>query len=113
MMASPDELWLTDFGAPFPGEPAHFRPALVVGPVDMFGSTFPFAIVVPMTTTHRGLSLHVEIEPDDENGLDAVSYAQCELMRSISRKRLITRLGVVDRTTSHSVERVLRTLLGY
>ena len=29
-MASPNELWLTDFGAPYPGKPAHFRPALVV-----------------------------------------------------------------------------------
>lgn len=113
MMASPNELWLTDFGAPFPGEPANFRPALVVGPADVFGSSIPFVIVVPTTTTHRGLSLHVEIEPNHDNGLDAVSYAQCELVRSINNKRLIARLGVVDSSISHAVERVLRALLGY
>ncbi len=113
MMASPNDLWLTDFGAPFPGEPANFRPALVVGPVALFDSSIPFVIVVPITTTQRGLSLHVEIEPNHDNGLDAVSYAQCELVRSINRKRLITRLGAVDASTSHAVERVLRALLGY
>ena len=61
-MASVDDLWLVDFGTPFPGEPASHRPALVVGPPETFGPSFPFVIVTPLTTTHRGLSLHVEVE---------------------------------------------------
>ena len=112
-MASPNELWLTDFGAPYPGEPANFRPALVVGPADIFGGALPFVLVVPTTTTRRGISLHIEIEPTADNGLDSVSYAQCELVRSVNQRRLVTRLGVLDSTTSHAVEKVLRTLLGY
>jgi mRNA interferase MazF len=112
-MASPDEIWLTDFGDPFPGEPSNHRPALVLGPPDTFGSDFPFAIVAPMTTTRRGLSLHVEVEPNAENGLDEVSYVQCELLRSINRRRLRVRLGVIDRSSAAAVEVITRTLLGY
>ena len=41
-MASVDELWLTDFGDPYPGEPASFRPALILGPPSSFGATFPY-----------------------------------------------------------------------
>ena len=109
-MASVDELWLTDFGEPFPGEPSSHRPALVVGPPDTFGPDFPFALVVPLTSTRRGLSLHIEIEATADNGLDLTSYAQCELVRSINRRRLVHRLGVADLATGTAVRRVLGVL---
>ncbi|WP_428118908.1 type II toxin-antitoxin system PemK/MazF family toxin [Candidatus Poriferisodalis sp.] len=60
-MASIDELWLADFGTPYPSEPSGRRPALVLGPPDFFGSEFPIAFVAPLTTTYRGLDLHVEV----------------------------------------------------
>jgi mRNA interferase MazF len=113
VMASPGEIWLTDFGDPFPGEPSSFRPALVIGPIEAFGSNFPFVVVAPMTTTRRGLSLHIEVDVSADNGLDDTSYVQCELHRSISRRRLVSRLGVVDPATSAGVARVIRSLLGY
>jgi mRNA interferase MazF len=110
-MASADELWLVDFGDPFPGEPARHRPALVVGPPDGFGPDFPFVIVCPLTTSHRGLSLHIEIEASASTGLDDTSYVQGELLRSTSHRRLVHRLGIVDRSTSAHVRDVLRILL--
>jgi mRNA interferase MazF len=112
-MASPDELWLVDFGDPFPGEPAHHRPALVIGPPDMFGAEFPFVIVCPLTTSRRGLSLHVEVDPTDTTGLHSTSYVQCELVRSVSRRRLVRQLGAINIATSNQVERVLRALLAH
>jgi mRNA interferase MazF len=113
MTASVDELWLTDFGQPFPGEPAHHRPALVLGPPDLFGADFPFVIVCPLTSRWRGLSLHVEVEASAATGLDDVSYVQCELLRSISRRRLIHRLGRVSLEVRRAVDEVVRTLLDH
>lgn len=110
-MALVDELWLVDFGEPYPGEPAAHRPALVVGPPNTFGQTFPFAIVAPLTTTNRDLSLHVEIEPSPTTGLSDASYVQCELIRSINRNRLVHRLGSVEGGSSAQVADVLRVLL--
>lgn len=112
-MASVDDLWLIDFGDPFPGEPAHHRPALVLGPPDTFGPDFPFVLVAPLTSTRRGLSLHVEVEPTPANGLDGTSYVQCELVRSVNRRRLVHRFGVVDLVTKERVGDVVKTLLGY
>ncbi|MDZ7679206.1 MAG: type II toxin-antitoxin system PemK/MazF family toxin [Acidimicrobiales bacterium] len=112
-MASPDDLWLVDFGDPFPGKPAHHRPAMVLGPPATFGANFPFVIVCPLSSTPRGLSLHVEVEPDTATGLDAVSYVQCELLRSINRRRLLHQLGVVDGGASREVSRIVRTLLNH
>lgn len=112
-MASIDDLWLVDFGEPYPGEPAAQRPALLIGPPDTFGPGFPFVIVTPLTTSRRGLSLHIELEPTNENGLDETSYIQCELLRSIHRKRLVHQLGTIDADTSLRVSGVVKTLLSY
>jgi mRNA interferase MazF len=107
------ELWLVDFGEPYPGEPAARRPALVVGPPDTFGARFPFAILVPLTTTRRGLSLHVEVEATPETGLPTTSYVQCELIRSVNRRRLVHRLGTLGVDQQHEVATVVRTLLDF
>jgi mRNA interferase MazF len=112
-MASVDDVWLVDFGEPFPAEPAHHRPAVVLGPPDTFGPDFPFVIVCPMTTTRRGLALHVEVEPGHTTGLDDTSYVQCELLRSINRRRLVHRLGAIDSETSQRVDSIVRTLLNH
>lgn len=112
-MASVDDLWLVDFGEPYPGEPARHRPALVLGPLDTFGPDFPFVIVTPLTTTRRGLSLHVEVEATQDTGLDDTSYIQCELIRSINRRRLLHRLGAIDLPTSQHVTDIIKTLLNH
>ena len=112
-MASVDDLWLTDFGGPYPGEPASHRPALVIGPPDSFGPGFPFVIVAPMTTSQRGLSLHIEVEATADTGLDDTSYIQCELIRSINRNRLIHRLGTIGPEVSSQVAAVIKTLLNH
>lgn len=112
-MASPDEIWLTDFGQPYPGEPAAHRPAVVVGPPDTFGAAFPFVILVPLTTRRRALSIHIKVETSESTGLDDTSYAQCELIRSVNRRRLVHQLGVLDAHASHGITSVLRTLLNH
>ena len=109
-MASVDEVWLVDFGEPFPAEPAHRRPALIIGPPDTFGPDFPVVIVCPLTTNRRGLSLHVEVEPSSATGLSETSYVQSELIRSVNRQRLARRLGEIDPITSHRVHDIVSML---
>lgn len=107
-----DDVWLVDFGVPYPSEPALHRPAVVVGPTAGWGA-LPVVIVVPLTTTRRGLSFHVEVEPDDQNGLGEPSYAQCEAIRSIGSRRLVHRMGSVGWEVSDAIEVGVRDLLGY
>ncbi|MCY3961406.1 MAG: type II toxin-antitoxin system PemK/MazF family toxin [bacterium] len=118
-MASVDELWLIDFGERHPGEPGSIRPALVIGPSPIFSQPdqsdieLPFIVVVPLTTTYRGLPFHVELEATQFNGLSETSFVQCELIRSVNRKRLIHRLGILEPDPSHQVAAVIKTLLNY
>ena len=79
---------------------------------DHFGPSFPFVIVVACTTTDRGLSLNHQLEPNEQNGLDVMTFAQCEQVRSINRRRLVHRLGAIDPLDAERVHEIVQMLLG-
>lgn len=54
----------------------------------------------------------MEIDPAD-SGLDEVSYAKCEDVKSVSDRRLVARLGVVDDAAHFGITRALRFLLEF
>lgn len=104
------EIWLVELGIPVGREQAGRRPALVVSTDGLNEGPSGVVIVVPLTTTPRRVSSHVEIDPDT-SGLAEVSYAKCEDVRSISDERLVARLGVAPPEAVFAVGGVLRLLL--
>jgi mRNA interferase MazF len=110
-MAHRGEVWLVDFGEPIGHEQGYRRPAVVIS-VDRFNrSRAELAVVLPITSTRRGLPSHIEIEAG-ESGLDHTSYAKTEDIKSVSTQRLIRRLGLVPADRLDRAEHALRLLLG-
>lgn len=104
------EIWMVDFGEPVGHEQGYRRPALVVS-ADRFNATrAELVIVVPLTRTRRGLPSHVEIKPG-VSGLADPSYAKAEDIKSVSTRRLVHRLGIVDTAEMRQISRVLAWLL--
>jgi mRNA interferase MazF len=106
------EIWLVDFGEPVGREQSGSRPAVVVSSDMLNDSRAGVVIVVPLTTTYRGLPSHVEIDRGG-SGLDDVSYAKCEDLKSISEQRLTGRLGAAGDEALFQVTRALRFLLDF
>lgn len=104
------EVWLIDFGEPVGREQSGRRPAVVVSADPLNESRAGIVIVVPTTTTPRGLPSHSEIEPG-ASGLDDLSYAKCEDIKSVSEQRLIAQLGSVPETVMFMIGRAVRFLL--
>lgn len=104
------EVWLLDFGDPVGREQAGRRPAVIVSSDLLNDSRAGVVVVVPITTTYRGLPSHIEID-EDGSGLNEISYAKCEDVKSVSEQRLIARLGAVDQQTIFQIGRALRLLL--
>lgn len=105
------DVWIVDFGEPIGHEQGYRRPAVVMS-VDRFNrSRAELAVVIPITTTRRGLPSHIEIDPGT-SGLDHTSYAKTEDVKSVSTRRLTRRLGTIPLETTHHIERALRLLLG-
>jgi mRNA interferase MazF len=106
------EIWLVDFGEPVGREQAGRRPAVVVSADRLNESAAGVVIVVPCTTTYRGLPSHVELDPET-SGLDAVSYAKCEDVKSVSDRRLLTRFGMANDEAFFAITRALQFLLDF
>jgi len=104
------EVWLVGFGKPVGREQAGLRPAVVVSADGLNEGPAGVVMVVPVTSARRGLPSHIEIDHPD-SGLDQISYAKCEDLKSISDGRLMHRLGVVEAGVMVEIERVLRYLL--
>ncbi len=112
-MADPSrgEIWLTNLNPARGHEQAGQGPVLVIsedifnkGPADL-------VIVLPITSTHRGVPSHVPIKPP-EGGVKNSSVILCEAVRSIAKERLLRRWGKVYLSTLVAVEDRLRILMG-
>jgi mRNA interferase MazF len=103
------EVWFVDLNPVVGREQAGRRPAIVVS-VDQLG-TGPsgLCIVVPLTTTERPNPLYIELTPP-EGGVKERCWAMPEMVRSISRGRLVERWGKVRPGTLHDVVGRVRLL---
>jgi mRNA interferase MazF len=104
------EVWFVDLDPIIGREQAGRRPAVVVS-VDQLGAgASGLCIVVPITTTERPNPLYIEIAPP-EGGLREHSWAMPEMVRSISRRRLVDRWGTVRAHTLEAVVSRVRLLM--
>lgn len=112
MTLNRSELWLADLGPPLGDEQGGRRPVLVISGEGHNSSGLGVIVVVPLTTRRRGWNTHVEVATGG-TGLDRISWAKCEDIRSVSDQRMIRRLGSAPETVLAEVERVLRHLLEF
>jgi len=104
------EVWLADLNPTRGHEQSGRRPVLVVSE-DLFNrGPAGLAVVLPMTSTVRGVPSRLPIAPP-EGGVRNRSAVLCEGILSVSVERLVVRWGAVDRRTMEAVEDRLRILL--
>lgn len=105
------QVWLLDLNPTRGHEQAGTRPGLVVS-VDPFNQTpLGLVVVVPVTSKTKESPLHVRIDPP-EGGLEHISFAKCEDVRSVALERLIRPFGRVTPAVMRQVDDRLRLILG-
>jgi len=93
-------------------EQAGRRPALIVTANLFNASPAGLVAVLPITSKHRALPSRVRVTPP-EGGLSMESWIITEQARTVSKKRLVSRLGSVAPSTIEAVETSLRFLLDH
>lgn len=90
------EIWLLDWSPSRGSEQAGFRPALIFQ-TDSANSNprYPNTIVLAVSTKGKTVPFHIEMKPDSINGLSEISFIKCEQILTVSKERLVRKLGVV------------------
>jgi mRNA interferase MazF len=105
------ELWTASLDPTRGREQAGWRPVLVISRDSFNRGPSGLVVVLPVTSTRRGVPLHVEVDPP-EAGLRAPSAILCDQVRTLTRARLGPHaLGRVSEETLAAVEDRLRILL--
>ena len=100
-----------DLGLP-EGREAGFRhPAILVTAQRILDAEPSVVHVVPLTTTIRTFHSEIVIEPDSLNGLDRVSAAQCQHLRAISPRRILTIRGNIGAVTLGQIRETVAVIL--
>lgn len=104
------EIWIVDLEPVMGHEQAGRRPALVFSADAFNASPAELVVVLPITSKPRKLPSRIRIVPP-EGGLRVESWVICEQVRTVSKRRLSSRLGTVTPATMRSVSDVVRLLL--
>lgn len=84
------------------------RPVIIVSDTDD-----DIAIIIPFTTNFQSLQFPntIEIEPSDQNGLEAASVALVFQIRAIDERRIHRKIGVLEKSHLKSVDEKIRDIL--
>ena len=105
------EIWLVKLDPTVGREQAGTRPGLIVSANGLNWSPSDLVIIVPLTTKQHNIIFHVAVGAAD-SGLGRDSFATCEDVRSVSRERLLKKVGRISPDCIAQVEYRLRVLLG-
>lgn len=105
------DVWQVDFVPARGHEQDGVRPAAIVS-VDLFSNgPADLVAVLPITKRDRGIAVHVRVAPP-EGGLSLPSVIQCDQVVTVSRGRMLKRLGSLTPETMREVNDRLSLILG-
>ncbi|MFH1653197.1 MAG: type II toxin-antitoxin system PemK/MazF family toxin [Pseudomonadota bacterium] len=105
------ETWWVNLNPPGKGKEIHGkRPALIISEDEINNCPADLVIVLPITTTFRNIPSHIKVDPPD-GGFKKTSYVKCDQIRTISKKRLIDKIGKISEETMSEIEYVLKIIL--
>jgi mRNA interferase MazF len=88
------EIWYADLNPVRGSEQQGFRPVVIISG-NMLNQYLPVVIVCPLTSKIKNYKGNIILKPDDENGLTEPSEIMIFHIRSISKERLIRKIGVI------------------
>jgi len=106
------EIWLVDWSPGRGSEQQGVRPALVVQTdAANLNLKYPNTIVVTISTKGRPVPFHIRVNPSSKNGLREISYIKAEQLLTISKERLIKRIGILEDEIMMQVENAIKLVL--
>jgi mRNA interferase MazF len=104
------DLAYVELGPPTERKAGYRHPTVIVTAQAILDASPTVVQVVPVTSTLRHYSTEIEIEPEPGNGLEVVSAAQCQHVRSVSPARLSEPAGNVGAVALAQIREMLAVI---
>ena len=107
------EIWLINLDPAIGAEIKKTRPAVIVNE-DTLG-ILPLRIIVPLTDwkdRYEQADWMVKVIPDPANNLSKTSAADCFQVRSLSKDRMVKKIGIIGHQDLIAISTALSKVLG-
>lgn len=106
------EIWQVDLNPVKGSEQAGFRPVIIVSG-NLLNQHLPIVIVVPLTTKIKNYKGNPILKPTGSNGLKRESEMLVFHIRSVSKDRLIKKMGTIHLAELTEAIKTLNDILKY
>ena len=106
------EIWYADLNPVKGSEQQGFRPVVIISG-NVLNKYLRTVITCPLTTKIKRYKGNVVLEPNDDNGLSETSEILTFHIRSISKERLVKRLGVISTEQLETIKQGLEDIIRY
>lgn len=69
--------------------------------------------IVSITTKGKNIPFHILLESNNSNGLTEKSFVKCEQILTISKNRLVKKIGEIDKNLLTKIEKVVKLILDF
>jgi len=106
------EVWLVNWNPGRDSEQEGIRPSLIIQTdAGNINPNYPNTIVVAISTKGREVPFHIKVKPSSTNGLKSLSFIKCEQILTISKERLVEKIGTLEEHYLKLVEEALKLIL--
>jgi len=106
------EIWYADLNPVKGSEQSGFRPVVIVSG-NLLNKYLKTVIAIPLTTKVKGYKGNPILSPSPKNGLNAYSEMLIFHTRSISKVRLVKKIGGVEKKHVDLAKKTLQDILTY
>ena len=106
------EIWNANLNPTRGSEPAGFRPVVIISG-NLLNEYLPVVIVVPLTTKIKNYKGNPVLKPTQSNGLSRESEMLVFHIRSVSKDRLVNKLGMIDEADQEQALKTLNDILRF
>jgi len=106
------EIWYADLSPVKGSEQAGYRPVIIISG-NLLNKYLQIVIACPLTTSVKNYKGNVILEPSKENGLEKTSEILIFHIRSISKNRLVKKIGHINSDELEDIKTGLNDILRY
>ena len=106
------EIWQANLDPTQGSEQAGFRPVVILSG-NLLNQHLPIVIVAPLTTRIKNYKGNPVLNPDKDNGLKNESEVLVFHIRSVSKDRLVKKMGTMTKTQLELAIKTLNDILKY